>query len=93
MESNKCFIPDSGIVSQPRVLTFNLKYSVIIGVFMRDEQELENTLPALVEAIKTDHLDWLAQHTRLQDCAIERHNKGDAEVIAIWCAGVDLQEK
>ena len=71
------------------MLTFSPKISSHNWVFMRDEQELEKTLPALVEAINTD-LDWLAQHTRLQNRAIEWNNKGRNDSYLV--RGNDLQE-
>ena len=87
-ESNKRFIPvlyrelAKGADLHPKISSHN-------WVFIRDEQELEKTLPALVEAINTD-LDWLAQHTRLQNRAIEWDNKGRNDSYLV--RGNDLQE-
>lgn len=87
-ESNKRFVPivhrqlGKDTVLHPKISSHN-------WVFMRDQQELEKTLPALVEALNTD-LDWLAQHTRLQNRALEWKSKSRNESYLV--RGADLQE-
>jgi WD40 repeat protein len=86
--SNKRFIPilyrepEKGSNLHPKISSHN-------WVFIRDEQELEKMLPALVEAINTD-LDWLAQHTRLFNRAKEweSQNRNDSYLVR----GKDLQD-
>ena len=86
--SNKRFIPilyrepgkDSNL--HPKISSHN-------WVFIRDEQELEKMLPALVDAINTD-LDWLAQHTRLFNRAKEWESKGRNDSYLV--RGNDLQD-
>ncbi len=87
-ESNKRFIPI--LHREPGKETkIHEKISSHNWVFIRDEQELEKTLPALVEAINTD-LDWLAQHTRLFNRAKEWEGKGRNDSYLV--RGNDLQD-
>ena len=86
--SNKRFIPilyrepEKGSNLHPKISSHN-------WVFIRDEQELEKMLPALVEAINMD-LDWLAQHTRLFNRAKEweSQQRNDSYLVR----GKDLQD-
>jgi WD40 repeat protein len=88
VESNKRFIPI--LYREPgRDGKLHEKISSHNWVFIRDEQELEKTLPALVEAINTD-LDWLAQHTRLFNRAKEWESKGRNDSYLV--RGNDLQD-
>ena len=88
VESNKRFIPI--LHREPgRDAKLHEKISSHNWVFIRDEQELEKTLPALVEAINTD-LDWLAQHTRLFNRAKEWDGKGRNDSYLV--RGNDLQD-
>lgn len=88
VESNKRFIPilfrdpGKGTALPPKISSHN-------WVFMRDEPELEKNLQPLVEALNTD-LDWLAQHTRLLNRALEWERKGHNDSYLI--RGTDLQE-
>jgi len=86
--SNKRFIPVL-YRELPKGSDLHEKISSHNWVFIRDEQELEKTLPALVEAINTD-LDWLAEHTRWQNRALEWDEKGrnDSSLVR----GNELQE-
>ena len=88
VESNKRFIPI--LYREPaKGTTLHAKISSHNWVYMRDEPELEKNLPLLVEALNTD-LDWLAQHTRLLNRALEweRKAKNDSYLVR----GSDLQE-
>jgi WD40 repeat protein len=88
VESNKRFIPI--LHREPgRDAKLHEKISSHNWVFIRDEQELEKTLPALIEAINTD-LDWLAQHTRLFNRAKEWEGKGRNDSYLV--RGNDLQD-
>ncbi len=88
VESNKRFIPI--LYREPgRDAKLHEKISSHNWVYIRDEQELEKTLPAFVEAINTD-LDWLAQHTRLFNRAKEWENKGRNDSYLV--RGNDLQD-
>jgi len=88
VSSNKRFIPilyrepGKGAALHPKISSHN-------WVFIHDEQELEKTLPALVDAINTD-LDWLAQHTRLFNRAKEWDSKGRNDSYLV--RGNDLQD-
>lgn len=88
VESNKRFVPilyrepGKGAVLHSKISSHN-------WVFMRDEQELEKNVPPLVEALNTD-LDWLAQHTRLLNRALEWERKGHNDSYLV--RGTDLQE-
>jgi WD40 repeat protein len=88
VEGNKRFIP---ILHRDPVKGTALpaKISSHNWVFMRDEQELEKNVPPLVEALNTD-LDWLAQHTRLLNRALEWERKGHNDSYLV--RGTDLQE-
>lgn len=87
-ESNKRFIPI--LYREPgRDAKLHEKISSHNWVFIRDEKELETTLPALVEAINTD-LDWLAQHTRLFNRAKEWRDKSRNDSYLV--RGKDLQD-
>ena len=87
-DSNKRFIPilhrdpGKGAALHPKISSHN-------WVFMRDEQEMEKNLPPLVQALNTD-LDWLAQHTRLLNRALEWERKGHNDSYLV--RGTDLQE-
>jgi WD40 repeat protein len=87
-DSNKRFIPimyrepGKDVQIHPKISSHN-------WVFIRDEAELEKTLPSLVEAINTD-LDWLAQHTRLFNRAKEWEHKGRNDSYLV--RGNDLQD-
>lgn len=87
-DSNKRFIPilhrepGKGAKLHPKISSHN-------WVFIRDEQELEKMLPALVDAINTD-LGWLAQHTRLFNRAKEWDTKGRNDSYLV--RGNDLQD-
>jgi WD40 repeat protein len=87
-ESNKRFVPilyrepGKGAALHPKISSHN-------WVFMREEQELEKNLPPLVEALNTD-LDWLAQHTRLFNRALEWERKDHNDSYLV--RGTDLQE-
>lgn len=88
VESNKRFIPI--LYREPgKESKLHEKISSHNWVFIRDEQELDKTLPALVEAINTD-LDWLAQHTRLFNRAKEWDAKGRNDSYLV--RGNDLQD-
>jgi WD40 repeat protein len=88
VESNKRFIPI--LHREPgKDAKLHEKISSHNWVFIRDEQELEKTLPSLVEAINTD-LDWLAQHTRLFNRAKEWEGKGRNDSYLV--RGNDLQD-
>lgn len=88
VESNKRFIPI--LHREPgKEAKLHEKISSHNWVFIRDEQELKKTLPALVEAINTD-LDWLAQHTRLFNRAKEWESKGRNDSYLV--RGNDLQD-
>ncbi|MCI0555292.1 MAG: toll/interleukin-1 receptor domain-containing protein, partial [Anaerolineae bacterium] len=88
VESNKRFIPI--LYREPgKGAALHAKISSHNWVFMRDEQELEKNLPPLVEALNTD-LDWLAQHTRLLNRALEWERKGHNDSYLV--RGTDLQE-
>lgn len=87
-ESNKRFIPI--LYREPgKEAKLHEKISSHNWVYIRDEQELEKTLPAFVEAINTD-LDWLAQHTRLFNRAKEWEGKGRNDSYLV--RGNDLQD-
>ncbi len=87
-ESNKRFIPI--LYREPgKGAKLHEKISSHNWVFIRDEQELEKTLPALVDAINTD-LDWIAQHTRLYNRAKEWDSKGRNDSYLV--RGNDLQD-
>jgi WD40 repeat protein len=87
VESNKRFIPI--LYREPgKEAKFHEKISSHNWVYIRDEQELEKTLPAFIEAINTD-LDWLAQHTRLFNRAKEWDNRGRNDSYLV--RGNDLQ--
>ena len=86
--SNKRFIPI--MYREPgKDAKLHEKISSHNWVFIRDENELVKTMPALVEAINTD-LDWLAQHTRLFNRAKEWESKGRNDSYLV--RGNDLQE-
>ncbi|HKJ37837.1 MAG TPA: TIR domain-containing protein, partial [Anaerolineales bacterium] len=88
VESNKRFIPI--MYREPgKDAKLHEKISSHNWVFIRDEDELEKTMPALVEAINTD-LDWLAQHTRLYNRAKEWQDKGRNDSYLV--RGNDLQD-
>ncbi len=87
-DSNKRFIPI--MYREPgKDAQIHAKISSHNWVFIRDEKELEQTLPSLVEAINTD-LDWLAQHTRLFNRAKEWEDKGRNDSYLV--RGNDLQD-
>ena len=87
-ESNKRFVPI--LYREPgKGAALHAKISSHNWVFMRDEQELEKNVPPLVEALNTD-LDWLAQHTRLLNRALEWERKGHNDSYLV--RGTDLQE-
>ncbi|HET9909245.1 MAG TPA: TIR domain-containing protein, partial [Anaerolineales bacterium] len=88
VEANKRFIP---ILHRdpPKGTALPAKISSHNWVFMRDEPELEKNLPPLVAALNTD-LDWLAQHTRLLNRALEWERKGHNDSYLV--RGSDLQE-
>ena len=86
--SNKRFIPI--LHREPgKEAKLHPKISSHNWIFIRDEQELENMLPALVDAINTD-LDWLAQHTRLFNRAKEWESKERNDSYLV--RGNDLQD-
>jgi len=88
VESNKRFIPI--LYREPaKGAALHAKISSHNWVYMRDEQELGKNLPLLVEALNTD-LDWLAQHTRLLNRALEWEKKGHNDSYLV--RGTDLQE-
>ena len=86
--SNKRFIPI--LYREPsKDSKLHEKISSHNWIFIHDEKELDEKLPALIEAINTD-LDWLAQHTRLFNRATEWDAKGQNESYLI--RGKDLEE-
>ena len=88
VESNKRFIPI--LYREPaKGTTLHAKISSHNWVYMRDDQELEKNLPLLVKALNTD-LDWLAQHTRLLNRALEWERKEHNDSYLV--RGADLQE-
>ena len=88
VESNKRFIPI--LYREPaKGTTLHAKISSHNWVYMRDEPELEKNLPLLVKALNTD-LDWLAQHTRLLNRALEWEHKSKNDSYLV--RGSDLQE-
>ena len=88
VESNKRFIPI--LYREPaKGTTLHAKISSHNWVYMRDELEQEKNLPLLVKALNTD-LDWLAQHTRLLNRALEWERKGKNDSYLV--RGSDLQE-
>ncbi|HVF24269.1 MAG TPA: TIR domain-containing protein [Anaerolineales bacterium] len=88
VESNKRFIPI--LYREPaKGTTLHAKISSHNWVYMRDEPEQEKNLPLLVKALNTD-LDWLAQHTRLLNRALEWERKGKNDSYLV--RGIDLQE-
>ncbi len=56
---------------------------------IQNEEDLDKNIPVLVKAINTD-LDWLAQHTRLYNRALEWESKGYNESYLV--RGPDLQD-
>lgn len=88
VESNKRFIPI--LYREPgKEGKLHEKISSHNWVFIRDEAELEKTMPALVAAINTD-LDWIARHTRLFNKAKEWENRGRNDSYLV--RGHDLQD-
>ncbi|MCI0551374.1 MAG: TIR domain-containing protein, partial [Anaerolineae bacterium] len=87
-ESNKRFVPilyrDPG-----KGAALHQKISSHNWVYMRDDAETERSIPALVKALNTD-LDWLAQHTRLLNRALEWERKDHNDSYLV--RGTDLQE-
>ena len=72
--SNKRFIPI--LYREPgKDAKLHEKISSHNWIFIHDEKQLEENLPALIDAINTD-LGWLAQHTRLYNRATEWSEKG-----------------
>ena len=87
-ESNKRFVPI--LYREPgKSAALHAKISSHNWVFMRDEQEVEKNLPPLVQALNTD-LDWLAQHTRLLNRALEWQGKARNDSYLV--RGTDLQD-
>ena len=67
--SNKRFIPI--LYKEPgKDVVIHEKISSHNWIFIQNEKDLEEKLPALVDAINTD-LDWLAKHTRFYNRASE----------------------
>jgi WD40 repeat protein len=87
-QSNKRFIPILYKALEPGTQTHN-KISSHQWVPIPNEEELEKVMPVLVETINTD-LDWLAQHTRLYNRALEWESKGRNDSYLV--RGQDLQD-
>ncbi|MDX1377350.1 MAG: TIR domain-containing protein [Anaerolineales bacterium] len=86
--ANKRFIPI--LYREPgKDAKLHEKISSHNWIFIKDEEELEKNLPALVDAINTD-LDWLAKHTRFFSRASEWDDKGRNESYLV--RGRDLQD-
>jgi WD40 repeat protein len=58
-------------------------------VYLREQDNFEETLPKLVQSINTD-LEWVRQHTRLLERAIEWEKKSKNS--SYMLSGTDLQE-
>jgi len=65
------------------------KLSATNWVYLRKQDDFDETIPKLVQSINTD-LDWVRQHTRLLERAIEweKKNKNNSSLLA----GSDLDE-
>ena len=86
--SNKRFIPI--LYKEPgKDAKLHEKISSHNWIFIKDEKDLEEKLPALVDAINTD-LDWLAKHTRFYNRASEWEDRGRNDSYLV--RGNDLQD-
>ena len=69
--------------------TMHEKLAATNWVYLRKQDNFDETIPKLVESINTD-LDWVREHTRLLERAIEweKKNKNNSSLLS----GTDLEE-
>ena len=87
-QSNKRFIPIQYRSVGEEVQAHNKIYSHQY-LTIQNEEDLDQNIPVLVKSINTD-LDWLAQHTRLYNRALEWESKNHNDSYLV--RGPDLQD-
>jgi WD40 repeat protein len=91
IENNKRLIPVLHREEKGTVGLVHPSLQAINFTFMKSDEEFEQVLPDLVDLLQTD-LDYVKNHTRLQNLALEWEKKGRSSSLTLRAENLDQAE-